>query len=122
MKQLLLLTAGVCLAAIIGFAQMSDMVIVTLPHGAMVGTITLPAGEYTIRDLIDGGSPSSVLQIRSATGKTVVAEAMRISEPDNKRADRTEVILQRESGKYQIDKVWLQGRDYGYQLLTAMVP
>jgi len=122
MKQLLVLTAGVCLAAIGGFAQMSDMVKVTLPRGAMVGTVTLPAGEYTIRDLTDDGSSASVLQIRSTTGKMVVAEAMRISEPDNKRADRTEVILQRESGKYQMDKVWLQGRDYGYQLLTAMVP
>jgi hypothetical protein len=122
MKQFLVLTAGVCLAAIIGFAQMSNMVTVTLPHGAMVGTVTLPAGEYTIRDLTDDGSSASVLQIRSASGKTVVAEAMRISEPDNKRAERTEVILQRESGKYQMDKVWLQGRDYGYQLLTAMLP
>jgi len=122
MKQLLVLTAGVCLAAFSGFAQMSDMVKVTLPRGAMVGRVTLPAGEYTIRDLTDDGSSASVLQIRSTTGKMVVAEAMRISEPDNKRADRTEVILQRESGKYQMDKVWLQGRDYGYQLLTAMVP
>ena len=122
MKQLLVLTAGVCLAAFSGFAQMSDMVKVTLPRGAMVGTVTLPAGDYTIRDLTDDGSSASVLQIRSTSGKMVVAEAMRISEPDNQRADRTEVILQRENGKYQMDKVWLQGRDYGYQLLTAMVP
>jgi hypothetical protein len=45
---------------------------------------------------------------------------MRISETDNKRADRTEVILRRESGKYQIDKIWLEGRDYGYELLPAV--
>jgi hypothetical protein len=120
MNKLLVLTAGVCLAAMVGFAQMSDMVKVTLPHGAMVGTVTLPAGEYTIRDLTDDGSSSSVLQIRSAAGKMVIAEAMRISEPDNKRADRTEVILQREGGKYQMDKIWMEGRDYGYELLTAI--
>src|ERR1700730_13225569 len=120
MKQLLVLTAGVCLAAIVGFAQMSDVVKVTLPQGVMVGTVKLPAGAYTIRDLSDEGSSSSVLQIRSDKGTMVVTEAMRISESDNTRADRTEVILRRESGKYQIDKIWLQGRDYGYELLTAL--
>jgi len=120
MKTLLVLTAGVCLATVVGFAQMSDMVKVTLPQGVMVGTVKLPAGAYTIRDLADEGSSSSVLQIRSDKGTMVVAEVMRISESDNKRADRTEVILRREGGKYQIDKIWLEGRDHGYELLTAL--
>jgi hypothetical protein len=85
-----------------------------------VGTVKLPAGAYTIRDLSDEGSSSSVLQIRSDKGTMVVTEAMRISESDNKRPDHTQVILRRESGKYQIDKIWLEGRDYGYELLTAI--
>ena len=121
MKQLLVLTAGVCLAAIAGFGQMSDMVKVTLPQGVMVGSVKLPAGAYTIRDISDDGSSSSVLQIRSDNGAMVVAEVMRISGSDNRRAERTEVILRRERGKYQIDKIWLEGRDYGYELLTAIV-
>jgi hypothetical protein len=120
MKQLLVLTVGVCLAATVGFAQMSDMVKVTLPQGVMVGTVKLPAGAYTIRDLSDEGSSSSVLQIRSDKGTMVVAEVMRISESDNRRPDRTEVILRGQSGKYQLDKIWLQGRDYGFELLTAL--
>jgi hypothetical protein len=120
MKRLLVLTAGVCLATIVGFAQMSEVVKVTLPPGVMVGTVRLPAGAYAIRDLSDEGASSSVLQIRSDKGTTVVAEVMRISESDNKRPDRTEVILRRESGKLQLDKIWLQGRDYGYELLTAL--
>jgi hypothetical protein len=120
MKTLLVLTAGVCLAAIVGFAQMSDIVKVTMPKGTMVGTVKLPAGQYTIRDISDDGNASSVFQIRSDSGTMVVAQVMRISEPDNKLADRTEVVLQREGGNYQVDKIWLQGRDYGYELLTAM--
>src|ERR1700751_2865527 len=112
MSKLLVLTAGVCLSTIVGFAQMSDVVKVTLPQGVMVGTVKLPAGAYTIRDLSDEGSAASVLQIRSDNGTMVVAEVMRISESNTKRPDRTEVILRRESGKYQIDKIWLQGREY----------
>ena len=112
--------AGVCLTAIVGFGQMSDIVKVTMPKGTMVGTVKLPAGQYTIRDISDDGNASSVFQIRSDSGTMVVAQVMRISEPDNKLADRTEVVLQREGGNYQVDKIWLQGRDYGYELLTAM--
>src|SRR5437588_838394 len=109
------------MTSIVGLAQMSDMVKVTLSQGVMVGTVKLPAGAYTIRDLSDGGSSSSVLQIRSDNGIMVVAEVMRISGSDTKRPDRTEVILRRESGKYQVDKIWLQGRDYGCDLLHELV-
>jgi hypothetical protein len=108
MNKLLVLMAGVCLTAIVGFAQMSDIVKVTMPKGTMVGTVKLPAGQYTIRDISDDGNASSVFQIRSDSGTMVVARVMRISEPDNKLADRTEVILQREGGNYQVDKIWLQ--------------
>jgi hypothetical protein len=120
MKKLLVLAAGVCLTAIVGFAQMSDIVKVTMPKGAMVGTVKLPAGQYTIRDISDDGNASSVFQIRSDSGTMVVAPVMRISEPDNKRADHTEVVLHRDGRNYQVDKIWFQGRDYGYQLLTAI--
>jgi hypothetical protein len=84
-----------------------------------VGTITLPAGEYTIRDLTDGGSSSSVLQIQPEKGKAITAVVMRISEPNNKRADHTQVVLQHSGDTYQMDKIWLEGRDYGYELLSA---
>jgi hypothetical protein len=125
MKPYTVLTLVVCLAALLGFgtrpatAQMVDIVKVTLPHGATVGTITLPAGEYTIRDLTDGGSSSSVLQILPEKGKGVTAVVMRISEPNNKRADHTQVVLQHSGDTYQMDKIWLEGRDYGYELLSA---
>ena len=118
MKPYTVLTLVVCLAAS-ATAQMVDIVKVTLPHGATVGTITLPAGEYTIRDLTDGGSSSSVLQIQPEKGKAITAVVMRISEPNNKRADHTQVVLQHSGDTYQMDKIWLEGRDYGYELLSA---
>ena|SRR5579864_7810003 len=125
MKPYIVLTLVVCLAVLLGFgtrpaaAQMVDIVKVTLPHGAMVGTITLPAGDYTIRDLTDGGSSSSVLQIQPEKGSGVTAVVTRISEPNNKRADHTLVVLQHSGDTYQLDKIWLEGRDYGYELVSA---
>ena len=120
MKRLSLLAAGLCLTAMLGSAQMIDIVKVTLPRGAMVGAATLPAGDYTIRELTEEGNSSLVLQIRSATGSAVAAWAMRISEPNNRATDQTQVVLRRDGDKYQVDKIWLRGRDYGYELVSAM--
>ncbi len=108
---------GVCLA-ISAFAQLGDMVKVTLPRATMVGSVTLPAGDYTIRDINDEGGSTTVLQIRSDKGLSVTAEVMLISEPDNKPAGRTEVVLRRQENQYQMDKIWFEGRDEGYQLLS----
>jgi len=118
-KILSLLAVGVALTAILGFAQMIDIVKVTLPHGAMVGAATLGPGDYTIRELTEDGNSSLVLQIRSANGSSVAAWAMRISEPNNRATDQTQVILRRDGDKYQVDKIWLRGRDYGYELVSG---
>jgi hypothetical protein len=124
MTKLSALMAGVCLAGLLGagpaVAQMVDVVRVTLSHGAMMGTIPLPPGEHTIRELTDIGSSASVIQIRSSAGASAAAMAMRIPEPNNRRTGHTQVVLQRDGDKYHIDKIWLEGREYGYELLSAM--
>ena len=75
--------------------------------------------KYTIRDLKDDGS-TAVLSIRSAAGPGVSALVTQVSSPNNKPAGQTEVVLRHDGDKYQIDKIWLQGRDYGYDLHPAL--
>ena len=75
--------------------------------------------KYTIRDLKDDGS-TVVLSIQSAAGPGVSALVTQVSSPNNKPAGQTEVVLRHEGDKYQIDKIWLQGRDYGYDLHPAI--
>ncbi len=80
MKKSSSIALGVCLAGALAIgiglraaaAQMADIVTVKLPYAASVGKVTLPAGEYTIRDLKDDGS-TAVLSIRSAAGPGVSA-------------------------------------------------
>ena len=117
MKKSSSIALGVCLAGALAIgiglraaaAQMADIVTVKLPYAASVGKVTLPAGEYTIRDLKDDGS-TAVLSIQSAAGPGVSALVTQVSSPNNKPARQTEVVLRHEGGKYQIDKIWLQGR------------
>ena len=127
MKKSSSIALGVCLAGALAIgiglraaaAQMADIVTVKLPYAASVGKVTLPAGEYTIRDLKDDGS-TAVLSIRSAAGPGVSALVTQVSRPNHKATGQTEVVLRHEGGKYQIDKIWLQGRDYGYDLHPAL--
>ncbi len=118
MKSISALALGVCMAGALA-AQMSDIITVKLPYAATLGKVTLPAGEYTIRDLKDDGS-TAVIAIQSVSGPSVSALVTQVSSPNNKLAGQTEVVLRHEGDKYQIDKIWLQGRDFGYDLHPAL--
>jgi hypothetical protein len=124
MKKSSVIALGVCLAGVLGLgirpaaAQMVDIVTVRLPYATTVGSVTLPAGVYTVRDLKEDGS-SPVLEIRSANGVAVSASATHVSAPNSRLAPTTRVVLRHENDKYQFDKIWIEGRDYGYDLHPA---
>ena len=99
-------------------AQMVDIVTVKLPYAATVGNVTLPAGEYTIRDLKEDGS-APVLEIRSVNANGPSTMVMPSRTPNNQQAAHTQVVLRHEGKQYQIDKIFLQGRDFGYELPPA---
>jgi hypothetical protein len=116
-----LLLLGVCalsFSAQPAAAQMVDIITVKLPYAATVGNITLPAGEYTIRDLKEDGS-SPVLEIRSVKTNGVSAMVVPTRTPGASATVRTQVVLRHEGNHYQVDKIWLQGRDFGYELPPA---
>src|SRR5712692_10055953 len=119
-----LLALSVCLAAALGIAtlpaaaQMQQTIKVTLPYAATVGTVTLPAGEFTIGVESSDGN-ASILTIRAASGATVEAMAMRILPPGIKQTEETKVVLRHVGNKYEIEKIWLADQAYGYQLMSA---
>jgi hypothetical protein len=120
MKTRILSTLVVCLAA--GFATASaatlDLITVKLPYATNIGKTVLPAGDYSVRGLDTLGS-TSVLEFTSATGRSISVLVSEIAAPNGLDAPKSEVILRSEDGKYQIDKVWIEGRDHGFQLQTS---
>ncbi|MGA3186672.1 MAG: hypothetical protein ABSF22_06125 [Bryobacteraceae bacterium] len=118
MKKTILGTV-VCLGALMGTAsaQMVDTVKVTLPFAASVGGVTLPAGEYTIRNLEEDGS-ASVMQISTYKGKSVAAIAVEVIAPKNQTPSETKVVLKQDGDGYKIDSIWLQGEEIGYEFLS----
>lgn len=108
----------VCLGALMGTAsaQMVEELKVNLPYAASIGGVTLPAGEYTVRDLQDDGG-SSVLQFSQYNGKSVAALANVVAAPKHQITDDAKVVLKNTGEGYQIQSVWLAGQELGYEFV-----
>ena len=114
--------AGTLIAAVAfvsGNAQaqgpLYDKVIVDLPYAVTVNETTLQPGHYVIRQFNDQGGGSRVLQIFSDNGMKLDATAITIPALDNNTPEKTSVILHHYGNDYFFDKVWVQGKNYGYE-------
>ncbi len=92
-----------------------DVVHVNLPYTVTVGDHTLQPGEYTIQQLRDPGGASRVLLIYSDNGMKFETSAMTIPALDPNTARDTKVVLHHFGPDYYFDKIWIQGKDYGYE-------
>jgi hypothetical protein len=91
-----------------------DVVHVNLPYSIDVGKKVLPAGEYTIQQLHSDNSP--ILLFYNGKGVKFETSAMTIKALDLNTPEKTSVVLHRIGDDYYIDKIWIQGKDYGYEI------
>jgi len=94
---------------------MYDRVNVNLPYTVTVGSRTLQPGDYVIQQLRDQGGGSRVLLIYSDNGMKFETSAMTIPALDQNTPESTKVVLHHFGNDYYFDKVWIQGKDYGYE-------
>jgi hyperosmotically inducible protein len=93
---------------------MYDRVIVNLPYPVTLQDKTLPPGPYTIEEN-RGQSKTNILHIFSDNGMKLEATVQTIPALDNRTPSDTRLVLERYGANYYLDKVWIQGKDYGYQ-------
>jgi hypothetical protein len=119
----IMITAGIVALGLAswtpGKAQgpMYDRVNVNLPYSVTIGDRTLQPGDYVIQQLRDEGGGSRVLLIYSDNGMKFETSAMTIPalEANGATPEKTSVVLGHLGNDYYFDKVWIQGKDYGYQ-------
>jgi hypothetical protein len=92
-----------------------DRVNVTLPYTVTVGDKTLQPGDYVIQQLSSNSGSSRVLLIYSDQGMKFETSAITIPVLDKSTPDDTKVILNHYGPDYYFDKIWIQGKDYGYE-------
>jgi hypothetical protein len=100
-----------------GVAQgpMYDRLHVELPYKITLGDKVLQPGDYTIQQLPSTGS-SRVLLFYTDNGLKFETSAMTIPALDINTPSDTKVILNHVGDDYYINKIWVQGKDYGYEL------
>jgi len=100
-----------------GFAQgpLWDVVKIDLPYTVTIGDRNLPPGEYTIEQMHDTGGGSRVLLIYGNNGMKFETSAMTIPCLDPNTAPSTKVVLHHFGPDYYFDKIWIEGKDYGYE-------
>lgn len=92
-----------------------DRVNVNLPYSVTIGDRTLQPGDYVIQQLRDQGGNSRVLLIYSDNGMKFETSALTIPALDQNTPGSTKVVLHHFGNDYYFDKVWIQGKDYGYE-------
>lgn len=92
-----------------------DRVNVNLPYSVTIGDRTLQPGEYVIQQLRGQGGDSRVLLIYSDQGMKFETSAMTIPALDQSTPEDTKVVLHHYGPEYYFDKIWIQGKDYGYE-------
>lgn len=92
-----------------------DKVIVDLPYRVTINNTVLEPGHYIIRQLDDPGGGSRVLQIFSDNGMKLQTSTLTIPTLDNNTPEHTKVILHHYGDDYYFDKIWIQGKNNGYE-------
>ncbi len=92
-----------------------DRVDVNLPYSVTIGDRTLQPGSYVIQQLDSPSGGSQVLLIYGDNGMKFETSALTIPALENRTQPDTRVILHHIGGDYYFDKVWIQGKDYGYE-------
>ncbi len=111
------LAAAGMLAAVTMTAQpMYDRIHVNLPYTVTLQNSTLQPGDYTIQQLPSAAGDSRILLFYSRDGMKFETSAMTIPTLDPDTARDTKVILNQVGSDYYISKIWVQGKDYGYEL------
>ncbi len=89
-----------------------------IPYSFVVKNTTLPAGTYLIAVADPYASDSTVLEIRSANGKTAVLfDTQSVAVPG--LAPHTQLVFDKIGDTYFLSKVFLKGVEGGNQLLKS---
>lgn len=93
---------------------MYDTVYVNLPYTVTIGDKTLQPGDYVIKEL-PSQDKSRVLTIYGNHGMNFETSTMTIPAYQVTTPEDTKVVLHHFANDYYFDRIWIQGKNYGYE-------
>jgi hypothetical protein len=116
-KPLYLAAAVIVMSLAVGVMSQGliDGIKVTLPHPVTVGEQVLQPGEYEIRRATT--ATDQVLRIYSNDEMRYETTVITIPTLDQETPEESKVVLHHIGDKYYFDKIWMQGKNYGYEFV-----
>ncbi len=105
---------GIGLAPAQAQGRLHDRVDVDLPYAITLGSNTLQPGQYVIREL-PSSTTRRVLLIYGDNGAKYETMVNTIPAYKNLTPDETKVTLHHYGPDYYFDKIWIAGKNYGYE-------
>lgn len=107
---------GVFFFSLLGIAAAQSSATFTLENAVSIGTTTLPAGHYTVRESLTANGGVAILQFSGPAGvrKNVLAMETSIAP---QMLDHTGIILKSDGEHLRLDKVMIEGLSYGFQIV-----
>jgi len=100
--------------ALLAQGPVTDRLTVEFKDPGVVGDATLPAGQYTVRQLDTASSPR-VFEFVAADGTRTEATASAAPILDNFARHPSSVVLTRRGNNFQLSRIWIEGQSYGYE-------
>ena len=107
--------AALCAATASAQSELYDRVAVDFSQSVNVNGTTLPPGHYEIHELRNSGGGVRILFVASDHGTRFEASGATIPILSNETPGETKVILQRVGQNYYLNKIWIDGKNYGYE-------
>ncbi len=95
--------------------QLFDRVLVDFPQSVKVEDQTLPAGHYEIRQFRNSSGGARILFVTTDGGTRYETSGVTIPILNNETPGETKVILQHIGQNYYLNRIWISGKDYGYE-------
>jgi hypothetical protein len=95
--------------------RLFDKVVVDFPQNVHINDQVVPAGHYELRQLRDSGGGARVIGVTTEGASRFETAVISIPALNNNTPDATRVILQKVGPDYYLDKIWISGKDYGYE-------
>jgi hypothetical protein len=92
-----------------------DRITVNIPYPVNVNGTILQPGDYDIRQHESAAGGSRVVHFFTDGGLQLETTAMAIPTVDNRTPTETKLIVERFGPEYYLNKIWVQGKDYGYE-------
>ena len=112
----LVISVGILTASfVMGQGPIYDKVEVNLPYAITVNNKVLPPGNYVIREHESPAGASRIVHFYDNQGMKLETTAMAIPALDKRTPEETKLILDHIGSCYYLNKIWVQGKDYGYE-------